>query len=139
MRKLRFLPATIMVVLMSACTQTTIPEMSLQGAESVIPGTYKVNYYDDPSGATGIYDAYTFQFFSNGDLSATDGIETFVGSWLVETTNTSDVYSKLVSITIDGNPELSALTQPWFVKEVTDVTLQLADNPDTMEIHFIKI
>lgn len=129
----------MIATLFTACSKNEISSLTLPGAENVIPGSYKVNYYDDGTGAGNAFEGYTFEFTSNGLLTATNGTESFNGSWTIAATNASDVYDQAVTIVIDGNSNMAVLNQSWFVKEVTDVTLQLKDDAAAQEVHFIKI
>ncbi len=140
MKNLRFLPATLMViVLLSACTQTDLSTMSVADAQGVIPGTYKVSYYEAQGGTLNAFEGYTFVFYSNGTMNATNGIDSYDGTWMIQYISTDVAYDKEVMIAINGNPEMEALDQSWYVKDVTDVTLQLTDDGDATEVHFIKI
>ena len=134
MRNLRILPvAVIAMVLITSCTKTDMNTISIAEAQGIIPGSYKVNNFAG-TGDLAQYQDYTFEFISNGELRATKG----AGSWDIITI--ADVtYDKEVSITIAGNEQMDMLNHSWFVKDVTDVTLNLVDETATEEFLFIKI
>ena len=138
MRNLRILPvAVIAMVLITSCTKTDMNTISIAEAESIIPGSYKVNNFSG-TGDLAQYQDYTFEFISNGELRATKGAESYSGTW--DITTVADVtYDKEVSITIAGNEQMDMLNHSWFVKDVTDVTLNLVDDTATEEFLFIKI
>ncbi len=139
MRKLRvFMAAIVVAISFTACSKSELNNMSITEAESVIPGTYKVNFYGDTYGDAGPFGEYTFEFFSNGTMSATNATEAFSGTWLIKTV-ADEEFDKEISITITGSPEMDMLNYAWKVMEVTDVTLQLVDDTGAEEIHFIKI
>lgn len=139
MRTSRFLIAGVAsaVVFLSACTKTDMNTISVSEAESIIPGSYKVATFVDIAGEGTAYDNYTFQFTSNGDLTATNGKETYTGIWAIENEN-DPVYDKKVTITIAGNSEMDALNHAWLVEEVTDATLYLTDDTGVESVHFVK-
>lgn len=85
------------------------------------------------------YQDYTFEFLNSGVLVATKGAETYTGTWTLVSINTDLVYDREVNITIDGNEEMTALNHSWFVKNMTDVTLNLIEDAAASEILFIKI
>ncbi len=131
--------ATIVVALsFTACSKNEISTLSIADAQGVIPGTYKVNYYGDTFGDGGPLSGYTFEFNSNGTLTVSNVAETFSGTWVIQSI-ANETYDKQVSIAIEGSPEVDALNYEWMVVEVTDVTLQLADEAAVGEIHFVKI
>ena len=128
MRNLRVFMATLVVAMsFTACSKSELDNMSITEAASVIPGTYKVNFYGDTYGDAGPFGEFTFEFFSNGTMSATSADQAFTGVWLIQTMS-DEQFDKEVSITITGSPEMDMLTYAWRVMEVTDVTLQLVDD-----------
>lgn len=129
----------IATLLISSCTKTDLNILSISEAESVIPGSYKVNDFANGGLDVTQFESYSFEFKSNGNVVATKGDESFVGSWEISTTNTDPVYDKTVSITIAGNDEIEDLSHVWNVIEVTDVILHLIDESTSSEILFIKI
>jgi len=139
MKKARFVfPALALLLLVApACTKTDMNTISISEAESIIPGSYRVNLYDDGSGNNGTYDLYTFDFQSNGVLMAGNGLESFSGTWTIASVNEAE-YEMEVDITMTGNPDLEALANNWFVEDVTDVTLYLTDASGAEVLHFIK-
>ena len=120
MRNLRILPvAVIAMVLITSCTKTDMNTISIAEAQGIIPGSYK-------------FKCIVLV------LRATKGAESYSGSWDIITI--ADVtYDKEVSITIAGNEQMDMLNHSWFVKDVTDVTLNLVDETATEEFLFIKI
>ncbi len=140
MRKLSILPAImIATLLITSCSKTDMNILSISEAESIIPGSYKVNDFANGDGDFAQFENYTFEFKSNGNVVATKGDESFTGTWDISTTNTDPVYDKEVSITIAGNTEVEDLSHVWYVKEVTDVTLDLIEETIASEVLFIKI
>ncbi|HMX03661.1 MAG TPA: hypothetical protein PK511_09140 [Chitinophagales bacterium] len=125
------------MILLSACTKTDTFILSVSDAENIIPGSYKVATFIDIAGEGTVYENYIFQFTSNGDLTATDGTDTYTGTWSIENEN-DPVYDKKVTISIGGNTEMDVLNHGWLVEEVTDATLYLTDDTGVESVHFVK-
>ena len=97
---------------------------------NVISGTWSIILYND-SGVdeTSDYNAYTFTFNSNGELQASNGNETYTGTWSVTGSNSSDTSNSDVDFNIAfSTPEiLVELTDDWDVETYTSTTLELLD------------
>lgn len=140
MRKLTLIPVVLIAVMFTtSCAKTELTQLTAVEAQNIIPGSYKVNDFANDNGNFTQYDNYTFEFRSNGTVVATNGVETYSGTWDIKAVNTDPVYDKEVSISISGNMEMDDLNHVWFVKSVTDVTLGLIDDDSASEILFIKI
>ena len=139
MRNFRILSVMVLAaVLVTSCTKNELNNISIAEAQSILPGSYKVNDFAG-TGDLAQYQDYTFEFLNSGELVATKGAETYTGSWSLVSINTDPVYDREVTITIDGNEEMTALNHRWYVKNMTDVTLNLIDDAASSEILFIKI
>lgn len=135
--KLTSAALTLMIVVLASCSQQDISSLTPGEVESVIPGTYKVNLYDDGSGNTSTFESYDFEFKSNGTMTAVHGDETYSGQWNVGSVN-HETYDNQFNIVISGNSEMDAISRSWFVEDVSDVTLYLTDASASEIIHFIK-
>ena len=139
MRNFFKLPAIIMITLSYvACTKTDTKNVSLSQAESIIPGSYKVNSFTDNTGSGTSYDGYTFNFSDAGTLSVTNGTDTYSGLWSIQNANTSDVFNEQLVLTITGDPNVNLLNQTWFVQDITDVTLKIQDGTGNEQLSLIK-
>ena len=56
-------------------------------------GDWKVSYFFDKSDETTNYSGYTFEFLSNGQLTATQGSQSWTGTW---TTGLDDSKNKFI-------------------------------------------
>lgn len=139
MKRIRLTSAAfaLLIVVLASCSKTDMNTMSPAEAESIIPGNYKVNMYDNGSGNTAAYENYDFEFQSNGAVVASNGVESYSGVWTITSVNHAD-YDKQVKIAITGNSDMDALSHDWFVEDVTDVTLYLTDEDASDIVHFIK-
>ena len=105
-------------------------------------GTWKITYFFDKKDETGNYSGYTFDFGANGALSATNGSQTWSGSW---TTGVDDSANKVVIDFSSGTipSALNDLEEDWLIIEVTDSFMHYehtsGGNGDTDVVHFTKI
>ena len=126
--------------LFTTCSKNEISSLTLPGAENVIPGSYKVNYYDDGTGAGNARERIHLRIHQQRFTDRHQRHRKFQWLWAIAATNASDVYDQgAVTIVIDGKQQYSSARQSWFVKKVTDVTLRLKDDAAAQEVHFIKI
>lgn len=134
------LSATLILVItfMASCSTTADSNyISVTEAENIIPGSYKVNTFEDAAGASVAYESYIFSFKSNGTLEATSGVDTCTGQWAINGVNDAN-YEMEMTLTINGNTEVEYLSHNWFVEEITDVTLMLIDDSGIESIYMIK-
>ncbi len=134
------LSATLILVItfMASCSTTADSNyISITEAENIIPGSYKVNTFENAGGASVAYESYTFNFKSNGILEATNGVDTYSGEWAINAVNEAE-YEMEMALTINGNTEVEYLSHNWYVEEITDVTLMLVDDSGIESIYMIK-
>lgn len=132
--------ATLILVItfMTSCSTTTDSNnISITEAENIIPGAYKVNSFENASGASTAYENYTFDFQSNGAVVATNGTESYTGQWSIASVNEPQ-YEMEMTITINGSAEVELLSHNWFVEDITDVTLMLVDDSGIESLYMIK-
>ena len=55
-------------------------------------GKWKVAYFFDKQDETSNYSSYTFEFQANGTLIASNGNQTFSGTWTTGIDNSSDMF-----------------------------------------------
>ena len=149
--KNRFLIATILtlsVVLTSCSSDDTISIDSLdiqQVADVTKDGSWRISsYIDSGKDETSDYNGYSFDFADNGLLSATNGSNTYNGSWSV----TNDSSSSSSQDDIDFNIFFSApenfeeLSDDWDIVSVSNSKIELIDvsggDGETDSLTFIK-
>ncbi|HMX38912.1 MAG TPA: hypothetical protein PK971_09640 [Saprospiraceae bacterium] len=104
-------------------------------------GTWKVVYFFDKQDETSYYAAYSFEFGAKGSLSATNGSQTWSGTWL---TGSDDSANKF---TIDfSGPVPSALAEleeDWRIIALEDEFMHFehtsGGNGDTDVLKFKKM
>ncbi|MEZ5012774.1 MAG: hypothetical protein R2794_00630 [Chitinophagales bacterium] len=139
MKVLRFLPvAFFAAAIFSSCSKSENPDLSIIQAESVIPGSYKMHFYSDETGADNPFVGYTFKFNAGGILLVDDGTTEYNGLWTIENAVNSDTYDQEVQISISGTDDLDKLSNVWYVFEVTDVSMFLEGTGIDNKAQFIK-
>ena len=142
MKRIKSLWAVLPLFLLSlfACTKN---DDNPGGSNNVIPsaGTWKITYFFDKQDETSNYAGYTFEFGDNGSLSASNGSQTWTGTWL---TGSDDSANKFV-IDFSGTPPsaLSELEEDWRIITIGDNLMHFehtsGGNGDTDVVKFAKI
>ncbi len=104
-------------------------------------GKWKITYFFDKSDETSKYTSYTFDFGSNGSLTATNGAQSWSGTWQ---TGVDDSTNKFV-ISFGGSipSTLEDLSEDWRIITVNDTFMHFehtsGGNGDTDVVKFSKI
>lgn len=98
---------------------------------TVTQGTWRVTYYfDTDSDETSDFSGYNFTFGASNVLTATNGTNTFTGSWSVTTDNSNNdnPSSDLDFNILFASPaNFEELSDDWDVVSRTDTKIQLID------------
>ncbi len=131
----------VMLAIMIGCTNKSDDSVSPDNTSGTITqGTWKVEYFND-SGKDETYkfNGYTFNFGSNGTITATNGSITETGTW---STGNDDSQVKLY-ITFTGMSPFDEITDDWHVIEQRSSVIKLEDvsggNGGTDYLNFSKI
>jgi hypothetical protein len=92
-------------------------------------GTWRISYYYDTSvDETAIYSNYTYEFDPSSILSATDGANSFSGTWgIIDTDPFVDTLPDLnFNILFSSPPSFAKLSANWKVIEATDTKVKLS-------------
>ncbi len=104
-------------------------------------GTWKVTYFFDKQDETSNYTGYTFEFGTNGSLSATNGSQTWTGTWLTGYDDSTDKFLIDFSGTVPS--ALSDLEEDWRIIKTDDSFMHFehtsSGNGDTDVLKFSKI
>ena len=96
---------------------------------TVKSGTWKITFYQDSGiNETSNFAGYNFTFGSNSVLTATNGTNSYVGTWSVTTDNSGDdsPSSDLdFNIAFASPANFSELTEDWNIIEKTDTKIKL--------------
>lgn len=104
-------------------------------------GTWKVTYFFDKQDETGYYTGYTFEFGANGSLSASNGSQTWSGTWATGFDDSADKFLIDFSGTVPS--ALSELEEDWRILKIEDSFMHFehtsGGNGDTDVLKFSKI
>jgi hypothetical protein len=100
---------------------------------TVESGNWRVTYFfDTDSDETSDFNGYAFTFSDNGTLTATNGTNTYTGSWSVtDSSSSSDDDSSDddidFNISFSSPPDFAELTDDWDIIEYSDTRIALID------------
>lgn len=98
--------------------------------KAIEEGTWKISYYaEDGSNQTSDFTGYTFNFTSDGNVTATNGFSTIVGTWSVSKDNSNDDSSSDVdfNLVFPATNNFDELNDDWDIVTQNDNTLELKD------------
>lgn len=110
------------------------------GGNPPAAGTWRISYFFDKQDETGNYNGYTFEFGSNGSLTAARSGQSWSGSW---STGFDDSANKFL-IDFNGNPPsaLLELEEDWRIIQQTDTFMHFehtsGGNGDTDVVKFVR-
>ncbi len=133
-----WLPVTILACVFMLNTASTCSSDDNSSSSNPTPvintvnqGTWRVtSYIDSDNDETNHFTGYNFTFASGGVLTATNGTNTYTGSWSVTTDNSNDdnPSSDLDFNILFASPaDFADLTDDWDVVSRTDTKVQLID------------
>lgn len=135
------LMASLATVIFSitSCSKDDLSKLTVTEAEKLAEGNWKVvYYYDNSDGVSNDFNGYSFNFATDGTLTATIGATTFTGTWFVDNSDDDPNYDKEMKIAIAGNKQMDNLDGSWLIAELTDNSMQFKDDTPSEEIHFEK-
>ncbi|ESU22236.1 hypothetical protein FEDK69T_22180 [Flavobacterium enshiense DK69] len=97
---------------------------------AVTSGTWRITYFfDSDTNETSHFAGYNFTFGSSGALTATNGSNTYTGTWSVTESSSSDDSPEDVHFNVgfDSPPDFEDLTDDWEVMGNTSTKIQLTD------------
>ena len=119
MKRIQFLWALLplVVFLFTACTKS---DDNSNSGNNPTPGdgTWKVSYFFDKKDETAYYNNYSFEFEANGSLSATNGAQTWSGTWLTGFDDSANKF--LIDFTGTVPSALGELEEDWRIISIED-------------------
>lgn len=99
---------------------------------TVESGNWRITYFfDTDSDETSDFNGYSFTFSNNGSLTATNGTNTYTGSWSVtDSSSSSDDNSSDdidFNISFSSPPDFAELTDDWDIIEYSNTRIELID------------
>ena len=138
MKKIKLIVVLSILFLVNVASMCSSDDNSNSSADptplinTVTSGTWRITFYEDSGvNETSQFSGYNFTFASTNVLTATNGTNTYTGSWSV---TTSDINDDSPSNDLDFNilfstPALFAdeLSDDWDVLSRTDTKIELVD------------
>lgn len=117
------------MLVMVSCKKDDIKQK--ENIESqVSTGTWKISYFSDSGvNETVNFNGYNFEFKSDGTLTASNGTNTYNGTWSVTDSNSSDDSPNDLDFNINFNltNDFEDLNDDWDIISHTDSKLELND------------
>jgi hypothetical protein len=129
MKKLSFFVLVLMLSGIIACSKDdSSSSVKNTVASTVSAGTWKISYFfDTDKEETSNFSGYNFTFGSNDVLSASNGTNTYTGSWSIMNSNgnddTLDDVDFIISFASPANFE--ELSEDWEILSRTDSKIEL--------------
>jgi hypothetical protein len=108
----------LLLISFAALTACDDHSSSSNNSNPVTPaaGTWKVTYFFDKQDETSNYSSYTFEFGANGSLSASNGNQTYTGTWSTGIDDSADKFLIDFSGTVPS--ALVELEEDWLIIKV---------------------
>ncbi len=111
----KFLPLLLLsFVAFTACDDNSSNNNNNTATPSA--GTWKVTYFFDKQDETSNYSSYTFEFGANGSLSATNGSQTYSGTWATGFDDSKDKF--LIDFSSVVPSSLAELEEDWRIIKI---------------------
>ncbi|WP_083478231.1 hypothetical protein [Lacinutrix himadriensis] len=96
---------------------------------SMESGNWTITYfYDTDSDETSDFNGYTFNFATNGVLTATNGVNTYTGTWSVTDDSSSSSDSDIdFNIAFSSPPDFEELSDDWDIISYSSTEIKLVD------------
>ena len=113
----KFLPLFLLSsVAFASCDDKSSSNNSNNNNVTPASGIWKVSYFFDKQDETSNYSSYTFEFGSNGSLTASNGSQTYNGTWATGIDDSSNKFLIDFSGTIPSS--LSDLEEDWQIIKI---------------------
>jgi len=129
-------------------TYVSIQDTIDQVENNAVSGSWVITYfYDTDQEETSNYNGYTFDFAANGALTATNGMNTYTGTWSVtDDSNSNDDSSSDddidFNIFFSAPEDFAELSDDWDIISHTSTEIKLIDvsggNGGTDYLTFVK-
>lgn len=115
--------ATVLFLGFTACKKNNSSNSSNNNnTNTTLPTTtWKVTYFYDDKDETAHFTGYSFDFFTNGSVTATQGAQTINGSW---TDGNDDSTTKLYLNFGTASP-FDELNEDWEILSISDTKIEL--------------
>jgi len=95
---------------------------------TVESGNWEITYYFDSTDETSDYNGYAFTFDPNGTLTATNGTNTYAGTWSVTDSSSSSSSDDVdFNIFFSAPPDFEELSDDWDIIQYSSTKIELID------------
>jgi hypothetical protein len=119
----------LFVILAIACNNDDATPSNQSKVENIAKsGTWKITYfYDTDKDETANFNGYNFTFGTS--LTATNGVNTYTGTWSISDSNSNDdsMDDLNFNIAFSAPPDFQDLSDDWDILEVTETKIKLTD------------
>jgi hypothetical protein len=120
----------LLIIVVAACNEDDSTKNSSQEkvVNTITSGTWRITYfYDTDKEETANFTGYNFTFASS--LTATNGTNTYTGTWSVTDSNSNDdtMDDLNFNILFTAPPIFEDLSDDWDIQEMTDTKIKLID------------
>ena len=117
----------LVMFLVASCSDDSSDSVKDEVKSSVSAGTWRVtSFTEDDLDETAHFSGYNFTFGTGGDLTATNGTNTYTGSWSLSSNSSDDSYDDLdFNIAFTNPSEFEDLSEDWEVLNHTATRLEL--------------
>jgi hypothetical protein len=129
MKKLQVAFMVLFSLIISSCSKDDSASSVKDIVDNTVSnGTWKITYfYDSDTDETGHFTGYNFTFGDNNELTATNGTNTFTGSWnLMNSNSNDDSLDDLDFIISFASPDnFEDLSEDWEILTRTSTKIEL--------------
>ncbi len=131
MRHTLLILATTSLIAFTSCKKEDNPKSdTVSGVTNLATaGTWKITYFFDENDETTNFTGYNFTFGSDNVLTATNGTNTYTGTWSVTDSNSDDdnLNELHFNIAFSSPANFEDLTDDWNFVEKTETLMKLSD------------
>ena len=105
-------------------------ELTVQITNNITKGTWRItNFDDDLTDKTDLFNGFNFTFSPNGTLTATNGTQTFTGTWdIVDGDENDDILDDLdFNISFAQTNQFGDLNDDWDIFAQSSTKLELTE------------
>lgn len=148
--KNRILTATILTLslILTSCSSDDAIILDTEDIQQIADvaksGNWRISsYIDSGNNETADYNGYTFDFADGGQLTATNGTNTYNGTWSVTNDSSSSSQDDIdFNISFTTPPNFEELSDDWDIVSITSTKIDLIDisggNGGTDSLTFTK-
>jgi hypothetical protein len=127
---MKHLSLFFLILLAVACKDDNSKDSNqIKVVNTATAGTWRITYYfDTDTDETAKFSGYNFTF-TNGTVTATNGTNTYTGTWSITDSNSNDdtMDDLHFNLAFTSPANFADLTDDWEILEITDTKMRLTD------------